>query len=118
MSLCSPFLRRHEYLLHAIHERAKNQRCEHDEHECCRNDKFIVVLAVAVRASFTILAIVLDLQDQSESNRASNHTCICDKDKLVKLDRFLLEAETAAIKGANDTYDAASKNNGQLDKDE
>ncbi len=118
MSLSSAFLRWHKNLLHAIHECAKDESCKHDKHECCWDNKLIVVFTVAVGAWFTILAIVLDLQDQGESNRASNHTCICDKDKLVKLDGLFLEAKSAAIEGANDSNDASSKNDGQLDKDE
>jgi len=52
-----------EELLHGVHECAKDQRGQHDEHERCRHHEIILLLCVAVGARFTGLAIPLDLED-------------------------------------------------------
>lgn len=56
-------LGRNEYLLHTVHEGAKDQGREHDQHERRGHNQFIVVLRVAVRALFAILTIELDLEN-------------------------------------------------------
>ena len=113
------FLGRHEDLLHGVHEGSKDQSREHDKHERRRHDQVIVLLTVAVGAWLLwILAIPLDLEDESKGDGAANHACIHDEQELVKLDRLLLEAAAARIEGANNANDSTSEDNGELEEDE